>query len=105
MKRFAYWLFRAAMITLVAPLKAACDRDWKDETPEQVVSIAANAIYWRGRDEACQILQDALDWDAEYRAINNLGKNGPYWTWRAKQKLEMIGRYAPPAAPRGEGTR
>jgi len=34
---------------LLQPLKDACDRDWEDETPEQVVAIAANAIYWRGR--------------------------------------------------------
>ena len=34
---------------LVQLLKDACDRDWKDETPAQVVAIAANAIYWRGR--------------------------------------------------------
>ncbi|MDA4129237.1 MAG: hypothetical protein OK457_00550 [Thaumarchaeota archaeon] len=32
---------------LVAPLKKQCDRDWKDETPEQIVAIACNAIYWR----------------------------------------------------------
>ena len=32
------------------PLKDACDRNWTDETPEQVVTIAANAIYWRQRE-------------------------------------------------------
>lgn len=32
---------------IVAVLKAACDRDWKDETPLQVARIVANAIYWR----------------------------------------------------------
>jgi hypothetical protein len=37
---------RVAGITAI--LKKACDRDWKDETPEQVAQIAANAIYWRG---------------------------------------------------------
>lgn len=38
------------LTTLLQPLKDACDRDWKDETPEQVVTIAANAIYWRDRE-------------------------------------------------------
>ncbi len=31
------------------PLKDACDRDWKDETPQQIIVIAANAIHWRNR--------------------------------------------------------
>jgi len=30
-------------------LKAACDRDWEDETLHQVASIASNAIYWRDK--------------------------------------------------------
>lgn len=47
------------------------------------------------------ILQAALDWDAEYRAINHLGKNGPYWTWRANRELKMTGRYAPPGEKEG----
>lgn len=34
---------------LLKVLKDACDRDWKDETPLQVVTIAANAIHWRGQ--------------------------------------------------------
>lgn len=32
------------------PLKDACDRDWLDETPQQIVAIAANAIFWRQRE-------------------------------------------------------
>ena len=32
---------------LLQPLKDACDREWKDENPSQIVTIAANAIYWR----------------------------------------------------------
>jgi hypothetical protein len=32
---------------MVETLKAACDRTWSDETPQQVASIAANAIHWR----------------------------------------------------------
>lgn len=32
------------------PLKDVLDRDWKDETPDQVITIAANGIYWRTRD-------------------------------------------------------
>jgi hypothetical protein len=33
-------------------LKDACDRDWKDETPEQIVKIAANGLYWRDKEIA-----------------------------------------------------
>ena len=36
----------------LSPLKAACDRSWADETPQQIVSIAANAIYWRDQEIA-----------------------------------------------------
>lgn len=35
---------------LIAPLKAAIDRDWKDETPEQVITIVCNALLWRARE-------------------------------------------------------
>ena len=42
----------ARIAELMRPLKEACDREWKDETPEQIVTITANAIYWRGRDHA-----------------------------------------------------
>jgi hypothetical protein len=38
---------RHEIAALLKPLKDACDRDWKDETSEQIVAIAANAIYWR----------------------------------------------------------
>jgi hypothetical protein len=48
---------------------------------------------------ARKILQAALDWDAEYRTINNLGKGLPGWAEWAKHDLGMEGRYAP-AAPR-----
>lgn len=45
-------------------LKSACDRSWENETPRQIASIAANAIYWRqsGREAAEQRLtaQQAL---------------------------------------------
>ena len=42
-------------------LKDACERDWKDETPIQIASIAANAIYWRGkRAEAAEQERDRL---------------------------------------------
>lgn len=37
---------------MVSVLKAACDRDWADETPIQVAQIAANAIYWRDTEIA-----------------------------------------------------
>jgi hypothetical protein len=37
---------------MVSVLKAACDRNWSDETPLQVATIAANAIYWRDREIA-----------------------------------------------------
>jgi hypothetical protein len=37
---------------LLEPLKAACDRSWSDETPEQIVAIAANALYWRDQEIA-----------------------------------------------------
>jgi hypothetical protein len=33
-----------------AILQKACDRDWKDETLYQTAIIAANAIYWRGKE-------------------------------------------------------
>jgi hypothetical protein len=33
-----------------AILQKACDRDWKEETLYQTANIAANAIYWRGRE-------------------------------------------------------
>lgn len=33
--------------TLVEPLKEVLDRDWEDETPEQIITIARNGIYWR----------------------------------------------------------
>jgi hypothetical protein len=35
---------------MLQPLKDACDRDWKDESPDQIITIAANAIYWRDRE-------------------------------------------------------
>ena len=40
------------LAALVEPLKKACDRAWEDETPEQIVAIAANAIYWREQEIA-----------------------------------------------------
>ena len=43
-----------AMQKLVEPLKKQCDRHWEDETPEQVVAIACNGIYWR-TDAAVQV--------------------------------------------------
>lgn len=42
-------------------LKDACERDWTDETPIQIASIAANAIHWRGkRAEAAEQERDRL---------------------------------------------
>jgi len=35
---------------LLQPLKDSCDRDWKDESPAQIIAIAANAIYWRDKE-------------------------------------------------------
>jgi hypothetical protein len=35
---------------LLQLLKDACDRDWKDETPEVIIRIACNALYWRDRE-------------------------------------------------------
>ncbi len=43
-----------AVESLLQPLKEACDRDWEDETPIQIVAIAANAIHWRGIAPAAQ---------------------------------------------------
>jgi hypothetical protein len=43
---------------MVEMLKAACDREWKNETPIQVAAIAANAIYWR--DAEIKRLNDVL---------------------------------------------
>jgi hypothetical protein len=96
---------KAAMEKLVAPLKVQCDRDWSDETPEQVVSIACNAIYWRG-DELRQALQEAIDWNDEYQRINNLRGGSPQWVRWAKQLLSQprhlrngrFGRYAQSAS-------
>lgn len=34
---------------LVRLMKKSCDRDWKNETPEQVLIIFANGYYWRKR--------------------------------------------------------
>ena len=46
-----------------------------------------------------EALQLALDWDAEYRAINNLGKGVPHWVAWAKESLGMVGHYAPAPPP------
>jgi hypothetical protein len=35
---------------MVAVLKKAADREWKDETPLQVATIVANGLYWRAPD-------------------------------------------------------
>lgn len=51
---------------LVTPLKKQCDRHWTDETPEQVVMIACNAIYWRtdaARDD------EREKWQAQISAL------------------------------------
>ena len=32
---------------LLQLLKDSCDRDWKDESPEVIIRIACNALYWR----------------------------------------------------------
>lgn len=44
---------------LLQPLKDACDRDWDDETPEQIVAVAANAIHWR--QQRAESAERALD--------------------------------------------
>ncbi len=36
--------------TLLEPLKAALDRTWTDETPQQIVAIAGNGLHWRDRE-------------------------------------------------------
>lgn len=46
--------YRAYMEELVKPLKEACDRNWKDENPAQIVAIAANTIHWRRIAPAAQ---------------------------------------------------
>lgn len=43
---------------MVTVLKAACDRNWTDETPIQVAIIAANAIHWREREIAAVRLRE-----------------------------------------------
>lgn len=43
---------------MVEILKAACDREWQDETPLQVATIAANAIH--ARDLEIRRLNDVL---------------------------------------------
>jgi len=40
---------------LVKPLKATLDRTWSDETPEQVIAIAANGLHWR--DHTIEVLK------------------------------------------------
>jgi len=40
-------LSKREFATLLKLMKKSCDRDWKDETPEQIVTIFANADYWR----------------------------------------------------------
>jgi hypothetical protein len=46
---------------VVAVLKAACDREWGDETPLQVATIAANALHWRG-EEIKQLRAELEGW-------------------------------------------
>jgi hypothetical protein len=36
---------------ILEPLKQALDRAWKDETPEQIIAIACNGLYWRSRPQ------------------------------------------------------
>ncbi len=83
---------------LLLPLRNACDRDWKDETPAQTVEIAANAIYWRDREiekatGECQRLREALR-DKSDRAycdyIDQL-KKPECLGWEAKVKSGTFG--------------
>ena len=54
---------------------------------------------------AADILQAALDWDAEYRAINHLGEKGPHWVEWAQRDFGMTGKYSPPAETSAEAER
>ena len=52
---------RAQLTRNTVVLKLACDRNWTDETPAQVVSVASNALYWRGQEiEKLKQRADAL---------------------------------------------
>lgn len=50
---------RAELAAVLNTLKGACDREWSDETPTQIATIVANAIYWRDRE--IQRLTDVID--------------------------------------------
>ena len=54
----------------VQPLKDSMDRKWKDESPQTVIVLAANAIYWRRKhiedlEAKNTAMQIALDHIAE----------------------------------------
>lgn len=62
---------------LVAPLKEELDRDWEDETPEQIITIARNGIYWRtiANKNAIQQATVAIEAAARLRCHHCGGSN------------------------------
>ncbi len=63
------------------PLKDALDRDWKDETPQQIIVIAANGIYWRTRtviDKVVAICQKYTGMDGIDQLIDEIEDLAPY---------------------------
>ncbi len=84
---------RRAVEQLIQPLKRECDREWKEETPEQVVAIAANAIYWR--DEEIKMLNERVkqavpERDANWKAIRSLSPD-PHYVERKELEARLEG--------------
>jgi len=92
----------ATLQTLLKPLKDACDRDWKDETPEQIVAIAANAIYWRGKQESPLPLEELWEEYGATRAWSNSARSAALSFAQFVRQREARGVESPSASPSEE---
>ena len=73
------------------PLKDACNREWKDETPQEIVSIAANAIYWRGYNVAWAEKQLAAKCDGLERAARKIAaRSGKVLAESREQETKLV---------------
>ena len=55
-------------VLLINQLKSALYRDWKDETPEQIIAIAINGLYYRNKE--IKELKDKLDdWEGSVKWV------------------------------------
>ena len=53
---------------LIGELKSAIDRSWENETPEQIIAIVINALYYRNKE--IKELKDKLeDWEGSVKWV------------------------------------